>query len=254
MGAVPCRYTALQSMTTQPQSSGPLLPVTIKVSESFLDRMQRLDNGQNRSATIRTCAELGLDWLEDRSNLRAFEAYNLLQRAEALAASWPVGRTPAGSYWAPSPAQMPDQLKPGEVIVRPDGLIARLRGGSFTLDAAEGSLMLVSETGRIWQTTIDRRGLALLVPAWASAMIPLATCQPGEVFPLPLGLSLERLPDGGLVLAGGELQLGLGAAEGFQLAAELASLLAARLRLEGDRVQGLTAALAATPEVQEVAR
>jgi hypothetical protein len=226
-------------MTTQPQSSGPLLPVSLKVTQSFLDRMQRLDNGQNRSATIRTCAELGLDWLEDQSNLRAFEAYNLLQRAEALAASWPVGRTAAGNYWAPSPAQMPDQLKPGEMVASPDGVLARLSGGTITVDMAEGEVSILTEAGRIWAHPIDRKLLWTLVPAVSNCLIPLATSSPGEVFRLPAGLSFERIESGALVLCGGGHELGIGIQEAFAWSAELAGLLAGRLKHDGSRVMAL---------------
>jgi hypothetical protein len=230
---------------------------TAKVTPSTIANLDKYAKaaGCTRAEAGRVFLGFGITCMVEPGARERLEMHNLLSRAEMLVDRWPAGITPpAGSHWAPNPAALPDELHPGEIVATPSGVIARLRGGSFTLDAGEGSLMLVSEAGRIWQTTIDRRGLALLVPAWASALIPLATSQPGETFPLPLGLSLERLPDGGLVLAGGELQLGLGAAEAFQLSAELASLLAARLRLEGDRVQGLNGALAATPEVQEVAR
>jgi hypothetical protein len=246
-------------MANHSHPDGPLVGLTVKYPRSFLDELHALGAGGSQADNIRTVGAFGLRCLKEPNALEALDLSLQVERlqeaaARIAAAAAPASRTPAGSHWAPNPAALPDELHPGEIVATPSGVIARLRGGSFTLDAGEGSLMLVSEAGRIWQTTIDRRGLALLVPAWASALIPLATSQPGETFPLPLGLSLERLPDGGLVLAGGELQLGLGAAEAFQLSAELASLLAARLRLEGDRVQGLNGALAATPEVQEVAR
>jgi hypothetical protein len=228
--------------------------LSIRVPASVVRTIDAHAEGSSRSAAAAVFLQFGIEELTRPGAREALEAHHLLTQLEAVANRWPAGRTPAGSAWMSAPDQLPAVLEAGQVVVTPAGVIARLWGGTFVVDVEAGVLQLVSDQGRSWQTTIDRRGLALLVPAWASAMIPLATSDPGDRFQLPLGLVLERLPDGGLVLAGGELQVGLGAGEAFQLSAELASLLATRLRTEGERVQALNGALAATPEVQEVTR
>jgi hypothetical protein len=228
--------------------------LSIRVPASVVRTIDAHAEGSSRSAAAAVFLQFGIDELTRPGAREALEAHHLLMQLEAVANRWPAGRTPAGSAWLSAPDQLPAVLEAGQVVVTPAGVIARLWGGTFVVDVEAGVLQLVSDQGRSWQVAIDRRGLAQLVPAWASAMIPLATSDPGDRFQLPLGLVLERLPDGGLVLAGGELQLGLGAGEAFQLSAELASLLATRLRTEGERVQALNGALAATPEVQEVTR
>jgi hypothetical protein len=228
--------------------------LSIRVPASVVRTIDAHAEGSSRSAAAAVFLQFGIEELTRPGAREALEAHHLLMQLEAVANRWPAGRTPAGSAWMSAPDQLPAVLEAGQVVVTPAGVIARLWGGTFVVDVEAGVLQLVSDQGRSWQVAIDRRGLAQLVPAWASAMIPLATSDPGDRFQLPLGLVLERLPDGGLVLAGGELQVGLGAGEAFQLSAELASLLATRLRTEGERVQALNGALAATPEVQEVTR
>jgi hypothetical protein len=214
------------------------------------------NSGMTRADFVRVAVDHTIEKFSDPEYLARLEAEAQLQRLEELAARWPgaAGRTPAGSYWAATPDRMPEALALGEMVATPAGLVARLWGGSFTLDMEEQQLQLLAENGKAWAVPIDRKSLAQLVPAWAGALIPLATSEPGAVFKLPLGLALERDGDGGLFVTGGGIRLGLTAGEAFQISGELASLLASRLRHEGERAMALNAALAATPEPVEVAK
>jgi hypothetical protein len=218
--------------------------LSVRVPASVVRTIDAHAEGSSRSAAAAVFLQFGIEELTRPGAREALEAHHLLMQLEAVANRWPAGRTPAGSAWLSAPDQLPAVLEAGQVVVTPAGVIARLWGGTFVVDVEAGVLQLVSDQGTSWQVAIDRRGLAQLVPAWASAMIPLATSDPGDRFQLPLGLVLERLKGGGLVLCGGEVQVGLGAAEAFQVSAELASLLAARLRTEGERVQALEQTLA----------
>jgi hypothetical protein len=190
----------------------------------------------------------GIQQLTQPEAMPALEAYTLAARMEAVAKCFAAAaRTPSGSYWASRPDQMPEALAVGEMVATPAGIVAQLGGGTLALDIQEGELQLLAEGGKGWSVSIDRKGLAELAPAWASALIPLATSEPGAVFDLPLGLALERSADGDLFVTGGGIRLGLTAGEGFQLSGELASLLASRLRMEGQRALALNQTLAATP-------
>jgi len=238
--------------------SGALEPVTVKFPPATITRIKEMlgNSDMTRADFVRVAVDHTIEKFSDPEYLARLEAEAQLQRLEELAARWPgaTPRTPAGSYWAATPDRMPEAMALGEMVATPIGVVARLWGGTLAVDMEEQQLQLLAESGKGWAVPIGRKGLAQLTPAWAGALIPLATSHPGDVFKLPLGLALERDGDGGLAVTGGGIRLGLTAAEAFQISGELASLLAGRLRMEGERAMALNAAMAASPSTEEVAR
>jgi len=238
--------------------SGALEPVTVKFPPATIARIKEMlgNSDMTRADFVRVAVDHTIEKFSDPEYLARLEAEAQVQRLEELAARWPgaTGRTPAGSYWAATPDRMPEALALGEMVATPIGVVARLWGGTLAIDMDEQQLQLLAENGKAWAVPIDRKSLAQLTPAWAGALIPLATSEPGDVFKLPLGMTLERDGDGGLFVTGGEIRLGLTAGEAFQISGELASLLASRLRMEGERALSLNSALAATPAPAEVQR
>ena len=219
-------------MQTHRQPSANSEVVTCKFPPDFIAQLDAL-GGDNRSENLRAVATFGLHALMEPDALDALDLHQQVVELQALANRWPGTQTPSGATWIPSPDLLPDTARvPAPALLAcPVGVILAGAPGSgiITADMEAEMLTISGAYGNRWSVALRIPDLVALIPAVAAALHRLAAA-PARAS-LPIGLTIERRQGGGLLeISGGGQAVVIEASMGFAWLAELAGLLAGRLR------------------------
>jgi hypothetical protein len=243
----------------QPPGDSPLEVLTIRVPAETIRTLDEFSQGASRAVTGRTFLEFGIQQLTKPGALEALELHHQLGRLEAIAASFPAGRTSSGAPWLPTlpdPEQIASLQLPAVVAVREPNAVMLLdySGQSLVIGfGADAEVVATPSNGKTHRAEVALGTIVTMAGQLGAAVVELANAGPGRTARLHAGLELARLASGDVSVRFGPLAMVIPARLMWVWLAELNAAIARQLGSSLEARQQLEAQLQASPG-QEVKR